>query len=271
MSEHFVLGDVKYFEQVQPAPSGWLVEAGDGNLPAVVLHDELFTDRATNIDETNEIIPFRPVENGVVSPQGKIIVDTEGAWFDWMVALNGETNATAMLKDGDGFFDTASKYGMGVFATAGQLVNIIETISQNGNKYSLCETHDHSSPPVKDADGIWRYKGEPQSWQTYPHLFTSRVNRRKTQIEAWQTWNGTEIRVLSVTDARKGDEHWPTPANKAAAIQNMRLKFYPELPFKGYYKPDSWVIDGVLQTRPEYAIELIYDAYLFCGSETWGR
>jgi len=255
----------------QEVPSGWLVEEGDGQSPYVVLHDEFFEDRATYLNETNEIFPFRPVTNGVVSPNGKVIVDVEGPWFDWMVALNGQYSADHMLTDGDGFFDTESRYGMMVAATGGQLVNVLSSILQNGNKWYVIETHDYDFPPILGLDGVWRYQGQEQNFNSHPHLFTSRVNRRKTPIDVWQTWNGTDrIRILSVTDARKGAEHWGTPANKTVALQGLHVWPYPKLPFVCHYKADSWVVDGVLQNGPaDHTMDI--HALLFHGADTWGR
>ena len=253
-----------------PEPlDSWFVESGDGQLPAVQLHDQ--NAERSNINETNETQPFAQFTDYDHAPSGKIIVHLEQrpAWVLWLIDLLGQKNFDQLRTPADGYMDTGSpegeNYPLMCSAQGGSLLNITDMYSKSGTRFCFCEVLDFSKEPEK-VDGVWLYEGKALSWLTHPHLFASRVNKASTKIITWMTVNGN----TSKSDARKGDEHWPYISNRLATQPLYELRLYPQLPATLRLHNKSVVVDGDLVYDTE-SREIVIDAYRFRGSDTYVR
>jgi hypothetical protein len=209
-------------------------------------------------------------------------------WWQMIVDGVGIRNAENFSSHGDGFMDSndnavplvTDEYSdpywpnpekelkLMVAATAGQLVLIIDAIHQ-GAWWEVVDLMDYNTPPTKTGD-VWYYKGEPVSWATHPHWFTSRVNRVFTKTITWLTRNG----IASANDGGviggAGGQQWPAMVPDRAAIERYKTARYPTLPFDCTIHAQSYVVDGNLAARGG-GLKTTIDQLLFHGSATYGR
>ena len=253
-----------------PEPIGWKVEAGDGQISAVALHDPN-AERST-INETNETQPFAIFADYEHTPSGKIICSLEQrpSWILWIIDLLGQRNFDQLATHADGYMDTEDvnvegDYPLMCSAQGGSLLNVTEIYIKSGSKFCICETLEFDKEPIKIGD-TWYYEGHALSWETHPHLFASRVNKVATKIITWMT--ATES--TSKSDPRKGDEHWPYISNRIATQPLSDLRLYPELPATLRLHNKSVVEDGNL-VYDTVSREIVVDAYKFRGSNTYVR
>lgn len=267
-------------------PKCWEVKEGDGQRPAIQLHDYSPDDRSTSLGETNETQPHYQVIDGRIKPP-KHIVNLQGTrWLEWQREILGDRNFDQKAQRGDGWEDTndndipvfvdgqinpekARKQMCGV--NGGCIVNVINEVQQGGTWYSLIETMDFALEPVK-VGNIWLYADTPMIWDTHPHLFNSRVNRKlvKPDNRTWISSRG----VHAVSDGgllgNKMKEWWPNPSKVTVAQPRSALRYYPALPAKIHIYKNSVIVDGNLEPQTG-GIEITIDRYSFYGSKVFVR
>lgn len=264
-------------------PKCWEVVQGDGQIPAVQLMDEY--PRETILGETNMTFPHRPYEDGRVSTNGKHNINLQGTtWLEWQRDILGDRNFEQKGAPGDGFEDT-NDGTIPVFVngeinpdkprkqmcagTGGGKYNIIDTVIQGGNKYDVIETMNFYSQPVKLGD-TWFYNETPMTWETHPHLFTSRVNSKKVKQEN-QTWL-SKRGVHAVSDGgivgNKMKEWWPNPSKVPVTQPRYMLRHYPTLPAQLHLYANSVIVDGELIPQTG-GVEIEATKYRFYGSKVF--
>lgn len=273
-------------------PKCWEVAEGDGQKPAIQLHDYDETDRGTTLGETNQTHSHYQFVDGKIKPP-KHIVNLQGTqWLDWQYDILGARNFAQKGDHGDGWEDTNDdsvpallsngeinpnkerKQMCGV--SGGCLHNVIDIIVQGGVEYYILQTMDFYDEPMKFGD-TWFQGSLPKSWETHPHLFNSRVNRKlvKEENRTWLTRRG----VMGCSDGglvgAKMKEWWPNPSKIPVAQprfedgrENVRL--FPELPATIHLYKNSVVEDGVLVPQVG-GITITADKYRFYGSKIFVR
>lgn len=264
----------------------WLVEDGDGQIPAVKEHDSVW--RGANLGETNEVFPRRPFDakTGRVSPISKHIVNLQGTtWLDWQFDVLGPKNFGLKGTAGDGYEDTdddsippflpnglinPDKPRKQMCAdSGGGKVNVTREIVQSGSKFCELETMDFFNFPKK-VDGVWLYDGKPMTWDTHPHLFTSRVNTKKvkTENQTWISSGGTHAVSDGGLIGNKMKEWWPNPSKVPVTQPRSMLRYYPTLPVELQVFGKSVIVDGKLEDQ--YGGTVIQATrYKFAGSKVF--
>lgn len=273
-------------------PKCWEVKEGDGQKPAIQLHDYDETDRETSLGETNATHSHYQFVDGRIKPPKHIVNLQNTTWLDWQYDILGARNFEQKAGVGDGWEDT-NEDSVPVFLengsinplkarkqmcgnSGGCLYNVLETIVQGGVEYLVVETMDFFNFPTKIGN-TWFQDGVAKTWETHPHLFNSRVNRKMVK-EANRTWI-TKRGVMGCSDGGlvggKMKEWWPNPSKVPVTQprvegdkENVRL--FPELPFSLNLFKESLIVDGELVPQLG-GIVILADAYRFYGSKVFVR
>lgn len=242
----------------------------------VLPHDRVMEDRATTLPETNEITPGRPVE-----PDGRVLSGSKeennlnknrALWY-WIFDLLGWLNAEQFAQPGDGnmdgndkdtnIYDPNAKLLLMCAGYGGCVFKKVRSHLWNGTWYEEFETFDFDITPEK-INGVWTYKGQAYAWETHPHLFATRVNRRTTRLETWLTSTG----LNTVTDVPKGDEHWPYIAKNPVVFPRAIVRFFKPCPQEYIVYKNSVIVDGDLVPQSG-GILIMCDKYRFYGTNVY--
>ena len=267
-------------------PKCWEVKEGDGQMPAVQLHDYDEADRNTSLDETNEIRKHWPLIEDRYKDV-KHIINLQGtSWLDWQLDVLGLFNFEQKSRRGDGIEDTneddipamvdnainPEKPRKQLCAgTGGSKYNVLDMVAQSSSKFAIIETMDFFNFPEKIGD-VWFYNETPMTWETHPHLFTSRCNRKlvKAENRTWISRRGVQAVSDGGLAGAKMKEWWPNPSKVPVAQPFSALKFYPSLPVQLHLYKESVIVDGELFPQTG-GITIAADAYRFYGSKVYVR
>jgi hypothetical protein len=206
--------------------------------PARILHDKFSRTENENIklQMTNEIFPYRPVQDQKVNLHSKITfkLSDRREWVDRFREMMGEYMLGKFAEPGYGWMDTnhdIHEYKFSLLQCGGNLVNVA-TIEDG---YAYVETQDFYRPPDRNL-----------TYRLAPHLTIKQV----------LVGNSAKQKIYWITDKKRGDLTFPAVSPVQAAIPVEKLEFFPKLPWETKLIKES--------------VAVVITAYWFVGSNTYG-
>jgi len=233
--------------------------------------------------------PFFPVKDGRVYNPKHIVNLRMTTWLEWQLSTLGARNYTQKGTPGDGWEDTNDKESevpsllddgsinpekdrkQMCGGVGNQVYNVVGTITQGGTKYDILQTLDYYNQPV-EVEGTFYVDGRAISWETHPHLFTSRENvkRVKPENRTWISRRGVQAVSDGGLIGNKMKEWWANPSKTPVSQPRYLLRRFPTLPARLHLYGNSLIVDGELVTQ--YGGKtMTVDAYIFSGSKVFVR
>jgi len=204
--------------------------------PARIRHDAVSRTEKIKLQMTNEILPYRPVQDEKVNSHSKITfnLSDRSEWVERFREMMGEYMLGKFAEPGYGWMDTNHdiyEYKFSLLQCGGNLVNVAAI--KNG--YAYVETQDFYRSPNRNL-----------TYRFAPHMTIKQV----------LVGSSAKQDYFLITDKKRGDLTFPAVSPIQAAIPVEQLEFFPELP---------WATNLIKDSAP-----VVITAYWFVGSNTYG-
>lgn len=204
--------------------------------PARVRHDDVSRTEESPLQMTNEMFPYRPVQDEKVNSYSKITMQLASRmdWVDRFREMMGAFVLGQFATPGFGWMDSnynTYEYKFNLIQCGGNLVNVATVVSD----YAYVETQNFFHPPNRK-----------HTYQHAPHL----------NIKQVLVGRSAKQKIFWITDKKRGDIIFPAVSPVQASIPVQQLEFFPKLP---------WLTS--LSGEPD---PVLITAYCFVGSNTYG-